>query len=134
MDISQFMQIYFRPATGDVRFTAPALWDQVEPEHGLNMHGGRYWRPVHAMIMAAGAVCVGKARVNSALGGGIMKDTVYSVPLDNWQDFCRALSAEMLSYEGPVHKPKPPTTAERLTKLEARLDGLEAILLSKPSA
>jgi hypothetical protein len=111
MDMNEFGVVYTRPATGDVRFSAPML---------MAVLGKSAARGTGAKLQELGATLVGQARVNNALSGWTQKDIVYSVPCAEWEEFsARCLACT--DWASLVEAAPKLTMEQRMRRVEALL-------------
>lgn len=117
-NMQEFMAMYYRARTHDVRFTLPALAaarGRVNKTRSQRLEWAR-------MVEACGAACIGKARVGPT---GTHKDVVYSVPGGAWGTFVALLDAGPIVPVAEPHKQEPRLTLEqRVARLEAYVAGL----------
>lgn len=118
MNMQEFGRAYARPATHDIRFSAPMLMTVLDQDTKWPNMGA-----IGAKLVELGARRVGQARVNNALDpNGVVKDTVYSVPSAEWGEFSARCIA-CTDWSSLVRSPRVPqlTVQQRLARIEALL-------------
>jgi hypothetical protein len=111
MGLNEFAELYYRPATGDIRFTAPMLMQALGKEHA------RVRADVLAQIAECGALHLpSKAAIN---GRATPVRRVLSVKRRDWAAFVANLRGMQVIQEIPAgHRL---TLAQRVARIEQML-------------